>query len=74
MRALKAVWMVSKRGAVAANSRADAEQTMALAQPPHSNPATTMAMSLEQPLTVEAPTEEEVPEAATILVTPEQSG
>ena len=32
-----------------------------------------MAMSLEQPLTVEAPVEE-VPEATTFLVTPEQSG
>ena len=32
-----------------------------------------MAMSLEQPLTVEAPAEEEILEAATVPVTPEQS-
>ena len=33
-----------------------------------------MAMSLEEPLTVEAPAEQETPEAATLPVTREQSG
>ena len=33
-----------------------------------------MSMSLEQPLMVETPADEEFPEAATLPVTPEQSG
>ena len=44
-----------KRVAVAANSRAEGDRARALAQPPQPNTAATMAMSLEQPLTVEAP-------------------
>ena len=60
--------------AVAANSRAEAARARALAHPPQPNPAPTMAMSLEQPLRVEAPVEEETPEAATLSVTPKKSG
>ena len=60
--------------AVVANERAGAERARALAQPPQPKHAPTVAMSLEQLLTVEAPPEEEVLEAATLPVTQEQSG
>ena len=65
---------ISKRVTVAASSRADAERARTLAQPPQQNPARKMAISLEQPLTVEAPVEEETTELSDPPVTPEQSG
>ena len=65
---------ISKRLKVTANDRAEAERAWTLAQPLQPNPAPTMAMSLEQPLTVEALAEEQIPEAAALPVTPEQSG
>ena len=60
--------------AVAGNDRAEAERARTVTQQPQPNPPPTMTMSLEQPLTVEAPAEEEIPEATTLPVTPEQSG
>ena len=59
--------------AVAAASRAEAECARALAQP--HNPTPTMAMSLTQPLTVDAPANAEEPSApVNQLLTPVQSG
>ena len=63
----------SKRVAVTANGRAEAERARAWAQLLQTNPAPTMAMSLEHLLSVEAPAEK-VPEAAAVPVTPEQLG
>ena len=48
------VW-VFERDAAAANSRADAKGAKVLAQRPQQTPAPKMAMSVEQPLTAEAP-------------------
>ena len=57
----------------AANSRAEVERTRAFEQPPLPN--LTMAMSLEQPLTVEAaPVEAEVLEAAALPIMSDQLG
>ena len=55
---------VSKRVALAATSRAEAERSRTFAPPPQSNPTPTMARSLEQPLTVEAAPVNEVRENA----------
>ena len=64
---------ISKRVALAATSRAEAERAQKYApQPSQSTAAPTMAMSLEQPLTVEAAPVEDVTEA--MPVTPDQSG
>ena len=63
---------VSKRVAVASASRVETEGARALAQPP--NPTPTMAMSLDQPLTVAAPTNAvETAEPVDQPMTPEQS-
>ena len=77
VRALETDRLGLKRVALAANHRAEEERAQRYAPQPLQNAtAPVMAMSLEQPLTVEAaPVEEEVAEEETAMsVTPSPSG
>ena len=66
---------VSKRVALAAACRAKAERALQYAPPPaQATAAQTMALSLEQPLTVEATPMQEVIDNTAMPVNPDQSG